>query len=131
MKINFKKQFTRVAFISIIVATSNPVKAQEFDYGLLLGEWSLPGKCNTRRYIYADNGNYSLIEKKQGEQKWQPVFKGEYVVKEGFVVIGEYDEPSGFSFVTIELSKQDYVFKEVIPGGGYEKPIIFKRCPYR
>ena len=131
MTFNLLKHFINTAVISMIVATSNPVKAQEFDYGLLLGEWSLSGKCNTLRYIYADNGNYSLIEKKQGEQKWQPVFEGEYVVKEGFVVISEYDEPSGFSFVTIELSKQDYVFKEVIPGGGYEKPIIFKRCPYR
>ncbi len=131
MKSNLLKHFINISIISLIVATSNPVEAQEFDYGLLSGEWSLPGQCNTRRYIYADNGNYYFIEKKQEEQKWQTIFQGQYVVKEGFVVISEYDEPSGFSFVTVKLSKQDYVFKEVIPGGGYEKPIIFKRCLYR
>lgn len=131
MKINFLNHFIKIVIVFITVATSNPVKAQEFDYALLLGEWSLPGKCNTRRYIYADNGNYSFIEKKQEEQKWQTIFQGQYVVKEGFVVISEYDEPGGFSFVTVKLSKHDYVFKEAIPGGGYEESIVLKRCPYR
>lgn len=131
MELNLLKRFIKIAVIFTFFAISNPVKAQKFDYSLLLGEWSLPGMCNIRRYIYADNGNYSFLEKKQREEKWQPVFQGEYVVKADAVIISEYEDPGGFVFETIKLTKRTYVSKEYTPREGYEDAVTYERCPYR
>ena len=128
---NWQRFLVQSTVISTLSANAPKILAQTFDYSLLVGEWSQPGMCDTSRYVYTAEGDYTRL-KKEGDGDWQTVYQGVYVVKpDNSVVIAEGTQEGGFAFNTVELTEQNYVSQEVISGGGTQKTFSYEKCPSR
>ena len=134
MKSKKQKNLFQSSIILTLLFTTPKVLAQTFDYSLLIGEWSQPGMCDTKRYVYTDEGKYIGLEKLEVNSLWQTWYEGFYVVKPeiNLVVIAEGMNQSGFGFYTQKLTETRYVSQESIPGQN-ELGGIFKyvKCPSR
>lgn len=110
MKLDRRKNLVASMIFGSLLTVVPSVLAQTFNYSLLVGEWSNPGMCEAKRYVYTANGEYLLLEKTANSSTWQTLYEGVYVVKPELeaVVIAEGMNMGGFIFKTIELNDTTY-----------------------
>ena len=134
MNFSWQKNLLKSTVFFTVLASTSTVLAQTFDYSLLIGEWSQPGMCDTKRYVYTDEGKYIGLEKPGVNSLWQTWYEGFYIVKpeSNLVVIAEGMKEGGFGFLTKELTQQSYVSQESIPGENEPGGIFeYVKCPSR
>ena len=115
MKLYWQTKLFQSTIISTFLASTPSVSAQTFDYSLLFGEWSQPGMCDEKRFIYTADGSYSVKEKVDNSN-WQTTYEGIYVIKPEIdsIVISEESHQGGFLFSTLELTEWTYRSEEPI-----------------
>ncbi|HLO89122.1 MAG TPA: hypothetical protein VK203_29515 [Nostocaceae cyanobacterium] len=77
-----KQVFTKLIYfivINILLLGNLPkisLRQKNFNFSLIVGEWSEKGKCNSSRYVFTKDGRYQSLFREKG--RWNLFFNGNY-----------------------------------------------------
>jgi hypothetical protein len=108
---------------------------KKINYNLLVGEWSLVGRCSKERYIYTSNNKYVWMQKKGAA--WKVSYQGIFMSNssKNTVVIADGLNMGGNVIDIFELNKKTFRGKwnvEASDGLSFDNPedakFTYVRC---